>query len=315
MDSVIGHEHILSFFEKVSVIGRLHHAYCFIGPEEVGKRRVAAEVAARIIGVPSDRVGAHPNYLLVQREKDEDGQTERPHISIEQVHALRRFAHLRSFDAKKRVAVIDDAERLTPSAASALLKTLEEPGADMTLILIAADEDVLPQTIRSRCHAVYFSALPIVRIRSFLEAEGVASAKAAQMADFSFGLPGRAIRWQEDPASFDAYKKEAERFQLLIGRAFFEKRKAIDSFFDEDSAHADLQDRLRERLALWKILVRDAFFMAKGYAPRILIEYAKMTWRQESALRAYNAIRRAEIDLPRNTNPRLVMESVLLALP
>ena len=62
--------------------------------------------------------------------------------------------------AERRIAIIDDADRMNEASANALLKTLEEPPPGSILILISPGSDALLPTIRSRCQPVLFSPLP-----------------------------------------------------------------------------------------------------------------------------------------------------------
>jgi DNA polymerase-3 subunit delta' len=121
--------------------GRRAHAFLFAGPEGVGKARAAADFGRAL--------GAEPR--LIQRLEDKQD------IGIAQVHELLRELSLTS--PKPRAVVIDDAHRMSEEAQNALLKTLEEPPADTTLLLVTSVPDRLLGTIRSRCQTVFFHPL------------------------------------------------------------------------------------------------------------------------------------------------------------
>ena len=72
-------------------------------------------------------------------------------IRVEQVRDLGQLLALRPHLGRRRVVLIQPADRLHPSAANALLKTLEEPPADTHFILVTAAPRRLPATILSRC--------------------------------------------------------------------------------------------------------------------------------------------------------------------
>ncbi|HSJ05097.1 MAG TPA: hypothetical protein VK936_00255 [Longimicrobiales bacterium] len=120
-------------------------------------------------------------------------------IYLAHIHVLLRAAAARPAMGNRKVFIIGDAEALvpqesSPEAANALLKLLEEPPADTTLILTAADPDVLLPTIRSRLLAVRLAPLPDDRVAAFLrDHAGAADHDAATAARLAQGAIGRAL--------------------------------------------------------------------------------------------------------------------------
>src|SRR5690606_1047448 len=88
--------------------------------------------------------------LLRRRPKDSKGYY--TVIRVEDVRDLRETLQHTRGRAGHRIAVIDSIDDCNPSAANALLKTLEEPPADTTFLLISHRPGQLLPTIRSRCH-------------------------------------------------------------------------------------------------------------------------------------------------------------------
>lgn len=89
--------------------------------------------------------GQHPDYLVVTPLEDSK------QIRIEQVRELCEQLTLTAHGGQATVAVLTPADSMNVNAANALLKTLEEPRAGVTLILISAVPSLLPATILSRC--------------------------------------------------------------------------------------------------------------------------------------------------------------------
>ena len=90
-------------------------------------------------------------------------------IKISSIRDIRKESAMRASGQGRTVVVICEAERMNNSAANALLKTLEEPGGDLLLILTTSRRDALLPTIRSRCQQLRFDPIPEITIREALE--------------------------------------------------------------------------------------------------------------------------------------------------
>lgn len=93
----------------------------------------------------------HPDFLIVAPN---------PSIGIEEVRTLEHQIFLRPYSEKEKVIHIREAQFLTPEAQNALLKTLEEPPAHITIILSAPSETYLLQTVISRCQVIKLPLKP-----------------------------------------------------------------------------------------------------------------------------------------------------------
>src|SRR6058998_789667 len=129
---------------------RLAHAYLISGPQGSGKQQLAADLASLVNGTPvSDVFSAKAREIFVARPESKSRR-----IVIGQVRELEHALQMRASDARRKVAIISDADRLQPQAANAFLKTLEEPPKDSLLLLLSALPEALPETMLSRCIAI-----------------------------------------------------------------------------------------------------------------------------------------------------------------
>jgi DNA polymerase III subunit delta' len=183
---------------RAAARGRLAHGYLFLGPAGIGKRLVARGLAQALFctgtteeeltpcgqchGCKQVAAGSHPDLLEVGCA---EGKRE---LSIDVIAGAKErrgregLCHdlsLRPMSASRRVAIIDDAERMNDESANALLKTLEEPPPGSILVLIASDLEPILPTIRSRCQPLWFSALSPVDVEELLVAEGLAAKEVA----------------------------------------------------------------------------------------------------------------------------------------
>ena len=156
---------------------RLPGAILLHGPQGIGKATFAFELAAAILTATGDeeahRVAeqvaalSHPNlFLLRRRLKDAKGYY--TVIRVEDVRELRDSLHHTRGRAGHRIAIIDSIDDCNPSAANALLKTLEEPPPETIFLLISHRPGQLLPTIKSRCHNLALRPLGDDDVRSVL---------------------------------------------------------------------------------------------------------------------------------------------------
>jgi DNA polymerase-3 subunit delta' len=183
-------------FLKKAVL-RPHHSYLLAGPEGCGKQLGARAFAAALLcadgGCGTCRTctlalaDKHPNVFVVEPEgRDIHVETVRNEVW----HPAYRTAP----EPGRKVFLIREADRLNPAAADVLLKVLEEPPADIVILLLSARPGELPDTVLSRCHVVTFLPLPEAFVVQTLAAEGVPNERAVLAARLAGGNLGRARR-------------------------------------------------------------------------------------------------------------------------
>ena len=195
----------------------LSHAYLFHGPPGAGKRAAARAFAAALLAEGADdpgdverrvRSGVHPDITWVEPRGAHE-------ILVDDVRTqIVRQAALRPFEARRRVFVIVDADRMNDESQNALLKTLEEPGSFAHFVLVSSAPGRLLPTIPSRCRPVAFGAIAPGRIAAALEAEGVAAATALACARLSGGDLEQARALAGDQAAMRAEAEAAARAVL-----------------------------------------------------------------------------------------------------
>ena len=199
LDQIPGQDSAISFLKQA--VARPHHAYVLAGPEGGGKRLAASAFAAALLcsqgGCGECRAchlaleERHPNVFVIEPEgRDIHVDTIRSQVW----HPI----YLTAPEPGRKVFLIREADRLSPSAADALLKVLEEPPTDAVLLLSSARPDEFPDTIASRCHTVTFQPLAEDFIIEALEATGVPNDRALLFARLTGGNLGRARRLARD---------------------------------------------------------------------------------------------------------------------
>jgi DNA polymerase-3 subunit delta' len=212
--------------ERALENGRVHHAYLFAGPDGVGKELAAFGLAQALVcekrgieegglfgggGPPSflacgacgaclravprdeERRPGHPDVVVIERglyapQTIGRRTPETQDISIDQIRTLvlSRAAYA-PHEGRAKVFIVRRVEEMSVSAANALLKTLEEPGARTHFILLTSQPDALLPTILSRTMRVRFAPLPADVVASILESRGIEPARAREVARLSGG--------------------------------------------------------------------------------------------------------------------------------
>lgn len=153
LDQIIGQAVPVSILKRALSTNSLGHAYLFSGEEGVGK-----ETTARVVAEELAKQGGPLSSLHVLGGEGS--------IKIEDIRQLRQSASLAS--AGNTVWLILDADRLTPEAGNALLKTLEEPVPGTHFFLTTTKVQSMLPTIVSRCQHLQFRRIPEEEICQWL---------------------------------------------------------------------------------------------------------------------------------------------------
>jgi DNA polymerase III subunit delta' len=201
--------------------GGAPHAVLLIGPAGIGKTTLALDLAAGLLCTADDvdarpcgvcracrlvASGAHPDVHRIGPEgPGRQVVIGGPGTRGRGVRDLIGELALLPVEGGARVAIVEAAHRMNEDAQAALLKTLEEPPAGVTLILCADAEEPLLPTIRSRCARLRLGPVGTREVEAILNEHGVADAPlAARLARISAGRPGLALAWARQPEALRA---------------------------------------------------------------------------------------------------------------
>lgn len=220
-DALFGHAGAEAAFVAAYRTGRLHHAWLISGPRGIGKATLAWRIARFLLTQTEDdgsmfappppqtldsppdhpvvrrsRALAEPRLYLLRRGYDEKKERWQDVISVDEMRRMRSFFTLSAADGGRRVAIVDAVDDMNIAAANALLKTLEEPPAKTTLLLISHQPAKLLPTIRSRTRELRLGPLGARDLSAALMQAGgqVPPGDEVALAELAAGSVGASFR-------------------------------------------------------------------------------------------------------------------------
>jgi DNA polymerase-3 subunit delta' len=303
--------------------GKLPHAYLYAGPAGVGKATTARALAAALNceTAPGQGCGECTPCTKIDQQIHPDVLTVTPQgkgemIVIDQVRELITRLGYPPHEARARVVILEDADRLNPSAANAFLKTLEEPPARTHFVLVTTAPDRLLITIRSRCHRVRFAPLGQDAIAAILARAGVEASRARAAAAMAGGSATRGAELAEGET---LERRRAHADAVIRAAAGTSVRAAVEAANALAQDKEDLVATL-ELVALW---YRDAAAVAAGVPEdRLVHRDAAAALREEAArsagppalARRAAKVLEAQTALLTFANPQLTLEHMILSL-
>jgi len=308
---------------KMVSSGRVPPSLLFSGPEGAGKLQAAMNLAkalncARTQEAVDDACDTCPiciridqgNYSDVRRigREGPGGQ-----VRADAVRQVITESPFRPFEGRKRVYIFEDADRMNPSAAATLLKTLEEPPPWTVLCLLTAHEAAILPTLISRCQRIRFIPLSPEEVARILTQEhGVTEHEASLASAMSGGNLEKALAALKEELDF--MNTQALRIASVAssGTSYLD----IVSLAGQLSKSSELAGMLRLLLGLLRDL---ASLASGGYAfindtTGVREELARRA-PLEVWLEAYLRVERALHDVEtRYTNKRVTLEQLLIRL-
>lgn len=328
---MLGHEWAVSLLKSHLVHDSLRHAYLITGPAGIGRRTLALRFAQAVncptpisVGEPCLQCRTcqqiermqHPDLAVVQAEWR--GGT----LKVEQVRDLQHMLSLTPYEAHYRIALLLRFEEAHPSAANALLKTLEEPAPQVILLLTAESAESLLPTIVSRCEVLRLHQLPLQTVQDSLSKQwGLKDEDARLLAHLSGGRPGYALQLHKEPERLEKRQEWLKQQQTLLSsnrveRFAFAEAKA--DFKDKDDKITRLAE-LNEMLITWRSYWRDVLLCAAQAAVPLsnidhMDEIQALAGKLDLATihRMVSGLESTLSQLDKNVNPRLALEVLLL---
>jgi len=303
----IGNRKIVEYFGKLTESDGLSHAYCLVGIDQIGKRKLANVVASKILNVIEEKLFIHPDYHYISREINAKTGKMKKDINISQIRVLKSKICSKSWLAKYNIVIIDEAELLNKESSNALLKVLEESEGKSIFFLLTTNDNLLLPTIRSRCQTFYLNLVSSDEILSGLKELGCEGG-IEEAAKLSWGRPGRAIDILEDDGIKTEYINEFKRWQNMIGKDFGCKLRQMDDLVGKNVGTD--KDKINKVLDIWIVLWRGIMrSQMSGTDVKMKVQYSVSSIKDFIDL--FNESKKM---LRQNVNPNLIIENILLTI-
>src|ERR1035437_3071828 len=319
---IYGHEKQIVILKQALAQHRVGHSYLFSGIDAAGNKTLALEFAKVVNCEKADEIhdscGECPACLKINRHNHPDIffiEAEGQFIRINAIRDIQEQMTFKPMEGRRRVFVIDNADKMNDQAANALLKTLEEPSPANILILVTAKPYTLPSTIISRCRHMRFNPLSIDTVAKFLiERMNMEKKKALLLASLSGGSIGQALELNKD----DVIAYRTETLKLLANTKKSEPLSllAFTSFFGQDKRG------IKQGFNILKTCFRDALVYKETNNDQMLINQDNFSFiaslalrlSGEQILRNIALVEKAAETIEQNVNKSLTLETMAFKL-
>lgn len=320
---IVGHEHIVGHFQSAIQHGKLSHAYILEGEEGAGKRMLAEAFAMAVqcesggmdaCGICHSclqaKSGNHPDIKWVTHEKTGS-------IGVDDVRVqLVSDISIMPYSSPYKIYIIDEAEKMTPAAQNAILKTIEEPPAYGIILFLTTTQEAFLPTILSRCIMLHLRPIGKELIKRYLmEVLKVPDYQADMAVAFAGGNLGKAVQL----ASSDEFAELKEEV-LNLTRKIYEMEAWEVSYLMKKAT--EYKGNIEDYLNLMLLWYRDVLYYKASQDLNGLIYKDEFTaLKKQASLCSYHgledifrAIDKVKSRLKANVNFELAMELLLYTI-
>jgi len=257
---VVGNVGVKKILHRALKQQKLPNSLLFAGHEGIGKKETALVVAKALncLKKTADACeecahcrtinnGNFPDVMVISSVKEV--------LKIDQMRLLKDTAYLKPMAGRKRVFIIDEAEKMNDEASNSLLKILEEPPPFSHIILVTPNPYRIIPTIKSRCQIFQFSPIPKEEIQKALVAKGFQPERAQILSLLVDGNLKQALsmEWEE----VQSQRKKAWHLFLALNK----KENAADLLKEFSASRSVIKEELESTLGILASFYRDVILV------------------------------------------------------
>lgn len=323
MTEVLGNELLKAELKKAAESGRIRHAYLISGEKGLGKTQLVRDFVMDIFcrqKIGSSHCGKCPSCKKIAENNHSDViyvTHEKESVSVSDIREqVSDTVAVKPYEGGYKVYIINDADKMTPEAQNALLKTLEEPPEYAVIILVCRDKGKLLETLLSRTAVYELKPAANEEVISFLiEQLGAEKEEAEIFAAFSGGNIGRAKALMSDNSFSELYKRTVNVIRTA-------KKSDVSDIHEAVRGLSKDTEELQESLSIMEMWYRDLCIykvtkdvnglILKGER-RSIMEMAKET-SLDGIRKIIDDIEKCRTRLGSSVNTELALELLLLSM-
>lgn len=257
---LLGQKHIRSALDQMAEKEHFPTPLLLVGPKGVGKKSYAQAIASFLTKHAVDTHHYYPEGKMALH-------------TMQNLKQMQEEVQSKPFASQRKVCIIHEADRMLPSGANALLKTLEEPLQTTQIILLASQTEAMLETILSRCIRLVFKPIALEEIKQFLLSQEVNESDATLAAGIAQGSLTRALNWkkviEQKDFALQLIQAFIKRDFLFTEKLLQQFQKRIDQMADESPYAA--KEQVKEVFELIGYWFRDQYLKKENSASQVLI--------------------------------------------
>ena len=320
---IIGQEQIKEHLQNAISAKKISHAYIINGEKSSGKEFIARVFAMTL---QCEKGGTEPcqechsckqalsdnqpDIIYVSHEKPNT-------ISVDDIRAqINNDIAIKPYSSPYKIYIMNEAEKMTPQAQNAILKTLEEPPEYAVIMLLTSNVDALLPTIQSRCVRLDLKVVDDSLVKKYLmERLHVPDYQAEIDASFAQGSIGRA----KEAATSEEFSRMTEKALKILK---YVNTMEVYELSDEIKALSDEKQNISDYLDIFQFWFRDVLmFKATQEVDNLVFKQEINYIKEQASQRSYEnlekileALEKTKVRLRANVNFELALELLFLTI-